>query len=408
MLKNQPQVALVYDKVNTPYGGAEHVLLALNEAFPKSPLYTAVYDAKRAAWAKPYKVVPSFLQKLPGAKSRHQFLAALMPLAFESFDLGGYDIVISVTSGEAKGVLTKPNQLHICYLLTPPRYLYSHQKEYLDSYWFSRLPLLRQISGLLLRYLQWWDQSAALRPDLIIPISNLVRERAEGIYKTTIEKPIYPPVPDIPMSNESLALNSFYLVASRLVPYKKVDIAVSSCKKLNKCLVIVGEGTANKSLIGLAGEAGSVRKQNESLTRFIERAQTENKIILFTNNCTEAELGRLFANARALLMPGTEDFGITAMQAGMMGKPVILTADSGAAELLKEGRHAIFLKEVSQAALENAILRLEKYNWNSESMRNNAEKHSVKNFTTQFSKKVYDLFITYQNPDRKAVYELPR
>ena len=126
----KPKVALVYDRVNTPFGGAENVLLALHQIYPEAPLYTSVYDPKTAPWAKVFSVRPSFLQKIPFAKRFHRLFAVLMPLAFESFDLVEFDIVISITSAEAKGVLTKPNQLHICYLLTPTRYLWSHAKEY--------------------------------------------------------------------------------------------------------------------------------------------------------------------------------------------------------------------------------------------------------------------------------------
>ena len=126
------KVALVYDWVNK-WGGAERVLLSLQKLFPKAPLYTAVYNPKTASWAKKFSVRPSFLQKLPLAKRYHQFYPGLMPFAFESFDFSDFDIVISVTSSFAKGIITGPKTLHLCYCLTPPRYLYGKRKNYLKN-----------------------------------------------------------------------------------------------------------------------------------------------------------------------------------------------------------------------------------------------------------------------------------
>src|SRR5258708_2622600 len=171
MKSTSPKVALVYDRVNTHYGGAENVLLALHQIYPSAPLYTSVYNPQTATWAKVFDVRTSFLQKFPFAKKFHRLYVALMPLAFESFDLSEFDIVISISSAEAKGVLTKPNQLHVCYLLTPTRYLWSHAEEYQKDW------LTGPIRALIFNYLRWWDQSAALRPDIFIPISQLVAER---------------------------------------------------------------------------------------------------------------------------------------------------------------------------------------------------------------------------------------
>src|SRR3989304_9837143 len=141
-----PSVALVYDRVNTPYGGAENVLLALHQAFPTAPLFTALYSPKHAPWAAVFPAVrASFLNRLPFLRTAHRWLAWLMPLAFESLDFSDYDLIISITSAEAKGILTKPDQLHLCYLLTPPRYLYQSKKHSLNSHWLLRLPLIHQL-----------------------------------------------------------------------------------------------------------------------------------------------------------------------------------------------------------------------------------------------------------------------
>src|SRR3990172_2765359 len=169
-LSNQ-KIALVYDRVNK-WGGAERVLLALHEMFPKAPLYTSVYDSKNAPWAQVFpKVVTSFLQKLPFAKSNHEFLAPLMPLAFESFDFSGFDLVISVTSEAAKGIKTRFGTLHVCYCLTPTRYLWSGYDDY-----FKGSPF-KVVTKPIINYLRWWDKRAAKRPDVMIAISSEVQNR---------------------------------------------------------------------------------------------------------------------------------------------------------------------------------------------------------------------------------------
>ncbi|MEA2056669.1 MAG: hypothetical protein U9O78_03095, partial [Patescibacteria group bacterium] len=166
------RTALVYDRVNTRYGGAEQILTAFFELFPQADLYTSVFDQEQAKWVKPHRVKPSFLQKLPLAKSRHRAFLPLMPFAFENLNLSDYDLVISVTSAEAKGVITKPEQLHLCYLLSPPRYLYSHRQRYLQSRLILKIPPFAFVAKKILDYLTWWDQVAIYRPDVVIPLSK--------------------------------------------------------------------------------------------------------------------------------------------------------------------------------------------------------------------------------------------
>lgn len=188
------KVAIVYDRVNK-WGGAERVLLALNEIFPNAPLYTAVYSPKNAPWAKVFpKVIPSFLQKIPLASDRHEHFPYLMPLAFETFDFSEYDLVISVTSEAAKGVITKPGTLHVCYCLTPIRYLWSHYDFYFknppDS--FKRYPLFRLISKPHVWYMRKWDLIASQRPDVYVAISTTVKKRIKKYYDRDSQI-IYPP-----------------------------------------------------------------------------------------------------------------------------------------------------------------------------------------------------------------------
>lgn len=178
------KVAFVYDRVNK-WGGAERVLLALHEIWPEAPLYTTVYDEKKAPWAKVFpKVITSFLQKFPFAKSHHELYPWLTPLAFETFDFTDYDVVISLTSAEAKDIITKPQTLHICYCLTPTRYLWSHYGEYLNNPGFGFLTdsIYKILIPRLSSGLKATDRICAQRPDEYIAVSKTVQKRIKEYY----------------------------------------------------------------------------------------------------------------------------------------------------------------------------------------------------------------------------------
>src|SRR3989344_8905455 len=181
------RVAIVYDRVNK-WGGAERVLLTLHEMFPKAPLYTSIYDKKKASWAKVFpRVIPSELQRFKFLRDKHEYLSSAMPFVFESHNLKKYDLVISVTSEFAKGVITRPETLHVCYLLTPTRYLWSHYEEYFAN------NILRILSLPVVKYLRSYDKQIAQRPDLIIAISGEVKKRIKKYYGRE-SVVIFPPV----------------------------------------------------------------------------------------------------------------------------------------------------------------------------------------------------------------------
>src|SRR3972149_8462687 len=206
------KVALAYDRLNK-WGGAESVLLALHKLFPDAPLYTSVYNPKTASWAEEFDpsapfdkaqgkgsgqgIRTSFLQKFPFASSAHELYASLMPIAFESFSFDQYDLVISVTSEAAKGIITKPKTLHICYCLTPTRYLWSAHDFYFKKppSKFKFIPFFWYLSRPFVKYLRYWDKIAAQRPDEYIAISSEVKNRIEKFYNresTVIFPPLMP------------------------------------------------------------------------------------------------------------------------------------------------------------------------------------------------------------------------
>lgn len=379
-----PSIALVYDRVNTPHGGAENVLLALHQAFPQAPLYTSLYAHQQAVWAQQFsKVHASFLNRFPFFNLFHRWLAWLMPLAFESLDLSGYDIVISITSAEAKGVLTWPDQLHICYLLTPPRYLYHSAQHSLDSNWFLRLPIIHQVAQLALNYLKWWDQAAIFRPDAIIPISQRVAKRASQFYPEVVLQPvIYPPITLPTQATDTQLLNgvpkNYFLVVSRLVSHKHLDTALQTCLQLNKNLVIVGTGP-----------------EKGRLTRLAQRQQTANQILFF-DSVSLAELASLYAHCQAVLMPGEEDFGIVALEANAYGKPVIINTNSGAAELIKPGVDGLHLTDSTVESLKLALQKFEKTSFIASKIRQNPVQYGTHAFVRHFSETVAKAWKTHQ------------
>ena len=223
------RVALVYDRINK-FGGAERLLMALHEIWPEAPLFTSVYDSNGADWAKGWDLKTSFLQSIPFAKKWHEGFGWMMPLAFESFDFSDFDVIISVTSEAAKGIITNPRQLHICYLLTPTRYLWSHANDYL-----SEVPkLLRPLARIVQAKLRIWDYISAQRPDYFIAISEHIRKRCWKYYRRESEV-VYPMLPlvlkrshlSVPQG-KTLSDKEYFLVVSRLVPYKRIDLEIKS------------------------------------------------------------------------------------------------------------------------------------------------------------------------------------
>lgn len=377
------KIALVYDRVNTSYGGAEQILLALKKLYPQAVLYTSVANIKQAKWASNFVIKTSFLQQLPLASKLHRYLATLMPLAFECLDLSAYDIVISITSAEAKGVITRRDQLHFCYLLSPPRYLYHYSEAYLSQNHLLRLPIIHSIAKLLLKYLKKWDQIAIFRPDIIVPIADIVRQRAEKYYpKLTLAHTIYPPVDSSLLkcatkeNQTNQNANSYFLLVSRLVPYKNIAPAILACQKLKHKLVIVGEGPDDKKLRCLA--TGS--------TTFMQKL-------------SNFELAKLYQNCQAVLSPGLDDFGIVAMEANLFGKPIIINQLAGAAELIADGKHGIHLSyqegdqtEIIMNNLIASIQKLEISDFDPKQLSQNGLKYDTNNFASNFDQALQNAY----------------
>ena len=363
------KVALIYDRVNK-WGGAERVLLALHEVFPKADLFTAVYSPSKAKWAKVFpKVVPSFLQKIPFANSNHEFLGTLTPIAFETFDFAGYDLAISVTSEAAKGIITRPGTVHICYCLTPTRYLWSARDYYFDKppAKFRFIPFFKYISRPLVKHLKTWDKMAAQRPDKMIAISTAVKERIKKYYQRDAHV-IFPPVDTNKFTPKGEKKGNCYLVVSRLIPYKRVDLAIAAFNKLGLPLLIVGSGSEEGRLKKLA-------KRN----------------IKFAGEVSDEKLVDYYRRSKALIFPQEEDFGIAAVEALASGTPVIAFKAGGALDIVIPGTTGIFFTRQSVNSLISAVRKFQRLKFNPESLRGSTEAFSKERFKKEFLKTVHNL-----------------
>lgn len=355
-------VALVYDRVNK-WGGAERVLLALHELWPEAPLFTAVYDSTRAQWADVFEVRPSFMQYIPFAKNHHEWFPWLTPMAFESFSFDKYDVVISVTSAEAKYIITKPHTMHICYCLTPTRYLWSGYDVYAQT-----SALLRLLTPTLRR----WDMIGAQRPDHYIAISHRVKERIKNYYGRDVLSVIYPPVDVLP--SQQYAQKDYFLVVSRLVPYKRIDRIIDAFNELKLPLVIIGSGHEERLL----------------------RHRASGTISFVSSHLTDEQLAAYYGSCRAFLSAADEDFGIAAVEAQAAGKPVIAFRESGTAEIVQEGKTGILFGKQSAHSIIDAVQKLQKTTILKKACQENARQFTKERFAKEMKNTVNNIYNDYK------------
>lgn len=367
------RVALVYDRVNK-FGGAERVLLALHELWPDAPLYTAVYDKHSASWADVFEVRPSFLQKIPFAKTHHELFAWATPIAFETFSFDQYDIVISITSAEAKNIITRPSTLHICYCLTPTRYLWSGVDTYI-SHTSIGVPgwLSTAIFKSFHKTLQYWDLNASRRPDAYIAISEHVSSRIKRYYHVDPQAIVYPPVqteyftPGTPKKSNA----EYFLTVARLVGHKRVDITIDACTALGVPLVVVGDGVDMQKL----------KKRSGPLVKFVSVVSDE-------------KLRELYRYCTAFVFSGDEDFGIAAAEAQSCGKPVIAYAQSGLSEIILPGKTGVLFSDQTVDCLKGALNSFHPEWYDSSLCRLNAQRFSTESFIRGMKQTVETVYNT--------------
>ncbi|MFH1598097.1 MAG: glycosyltransferase [Patescibacteria group bacterium] len=347
------KVALLHDHLNQ-IGGAEKVLMAFHELFPSAPVFTLVYDAKKTeGFFSDLDIKTSFIQRLPFGQSRFKWYLPWMPVAVENFDLSEYDLVLSDCSALIKGVVTKSNALHICYCHTPTRYLWSDTHQYTEE--LNQPILVKKILPFYLKKLRMWDRLAAERVDKYIANSQFVKDRIKKYYKRSSDV-INPPV-DTSRFQISDEVGDYYLLVSRLRPYKKVDLAITAFNNLKIPLKIIGTGEEEKKLRKMAGPN-----------------------IEFLGAISDDRIRDYYSKCKAFINPQEEDFGIAAVEAMASGRPVIAFQSGGATESIIEGKTGVFFDEQSWEALADAVLRFKPQDYNPEEIRQHAQKFEVGEF----------------------------
>jgi glycosyltransferase involved in cell wall biosynthesis len=351
------RVAVVHDWLTIP-GGSEQVVVQLLEMFPQAELFTSVFDPEPwPALITERPVHASYLNRIPGATRHYPKLLPLMNGAFRSFDLSGFDLVLSSSHACAKNVRTAPGTLHVCYCHTPMRYAW--EEGFLEGEEVGRLT--RMLLPPLLSRLRRQDRAGAAGPDVFVANSAHVAERIARYYGRTAEI-VHPPIDVGHYLGLERAPRDYYLAFGRVVPYKRVDLAVAACAQLGRPLKVAGAGRALEA----------VRRRAAEGTEFL-------------GNVSAAQRDELLSGARALLFPGEEDFGIVPVEAQAAGTPVIAYGVGGAAESVLDGSTGVLFAEQSVTALAAAIERFEGLRLQEKSSRENAARFGRERFRAELA-----------------------
>ncbi|MBN1202650.1 MAG: glycosyltransferase [Anaerolineae bacterium] len=373
------KLALVHDWLNQ-IGGAEDVLEHLTRLYPGAPVYTSMYapdlmpDAYRA-----WDIRPTWMDRLPGIHRHHQRYLPFYPPAFGRLDLSAYDVVLSNKSGFCHGVRTGPDTTHICYCLAPTRYIWG-LKSYLDreNFGFG----VRAAAWLVARLYRGWDYAAAQRVDHFVAISTEIQQRIRRYYgrESTI---IYPPV-EAARFSPSGTVEDYFLVVSRLIPYKRIDLAVRACTQLDLPLLVAGKGRDRERLEALAGPT-----------------------VQFLGYVPDEDLPDLFARCRAFIFPGLEDFGIAPVQAQAAGRPVIAFKGGGALDTVIPGQTGSFFEEPTVDSLVHALRLFDASGYDPAAIRAHAMQFDSSVFEQQITAAVQQAWETtqtgQQGKDRRTV-----
>src|SRR2546423_652791 len=335
-------------------GGAERVAEAMHDSFRSAPMYTTVaLPQSLPQRLRHADIRTSALQKLPAIdrKFRHYFM--LYPFAVERFDLSQYDLIFSSSSGYAKGVRRRRNAIHVCYCHTPMRWVWRYD-DYVAREKFG------QFSRILLPLMLWplrkWDLRASQQPNYYIANSRLVAQRIKKIYGR--EAHVIPPPIEVNRFHMSNDIEDYYLVLSRLMPYKRIDLAIEACKRMNRRLIVIGDGPDRERL----------EKMGDDRIEFLGR-QPDKIVNYYAARC------------RALLFPGEEDFGMAPLEANASGRPVIAFHGGGAVETIEEGLTGVFFDQANSRSLAEAIEKFESMRFDPFTLRSHAEKFDRSVFT---------------------------
>jgi len=345
----------------TQYGGAERVLEVVHQMYPDAPIYTSIYLPDRLPdYYRTWDIRTTYMQHFPFKHKLNKAYLPFYPRAFEKLDFSEYDTVLSITSAFAHGIITSDDTRHVCYCLTPARFLWNFDgyvaREGMGSFIRSLLPSLIQ-------RLARWDHMASYRVDEFVSISTCVQQRVRNTYDRESEI-IYPPV-RVPYSYEPTSVGDYYLVVSRLIPYKRIDLAVKAFTQLGIPLHIIGNGRDKDAL---KAEAGA----NVSFLGFL----------------SDEEVAEEMRHCRAFIFPGEEDFGITPVEVMGCGRPVVAFKGGGALDTVVEGVTGTFFDEPTPASLAEAVLRIEEMVFDSERIFEHAQRFEESRFCALLRQKL--------------------
>lgn len=355
------KVAIVCDWL-TAIGGAERVVKKLHEMYPEAPIYTSQYNPEKIDWFKNADVRTGWMDKLP--KNMHKFFPVLRSVYFSRLDLSEYDLVISSSGAEAKGVQVRDGATHICYMHAATQYYWSLYDDYIKNPGFGWLnPIARLALKVLVGPMRSTDKKFSSRPHFIIANSNYVKDEIKKYYgrDSTV---IFPPVDTKKFSLTPSKKRHGFVVTSRQMSWKRLDIAVEACRNLNKPLTVIGEGSEHSKLVQLASGSENIR-------------------FLPTQN--DDELRKSLANAEGFIFPSKEPFGIAPVEALASGTPVIAYGEGGALDYIKDKVNGLFFTPQNTKALEDALNKFEQMSFDGATIRQSADRFSNEQFKQQMS-----------------------
>jgi len=370
------KIAIVADWL-TNQGGAENVVWDLLQAFPQADLYTSIYNAEKLPQFAKYKPKTSFINNLPLAQKKHQLYLALMPYAFESFDLSQYDVVISSSFACSKGVITKPETLHLCYCHTPMRYVWGAYLDFINRY---KLPkILKAMAKPLLHKIRIWDFVAAQRVDKFIANSNYIKARIQKFYRAdsiVLNPAIEQPIADI-QSIKGLESKDFYLAIGRLTSHKRFDIIIKAFNQTKQTLVIAGQGDILSDLKKLN------TNPNTHFVGFVSKQQR----------------AWLYSQAKALIFPQVEDLGIVPIEAQSYGCSIIALNKGGILDSIEDGVSGVLFENQTADSLIQAIHKHSQMQFNKQLIKKNASRF----YQSEFQAKIKEI-VTLAYDAHKQIY----
>lgn len=342
-------VALVHDYLNQR-GGAERVFAHIVRAYPGAPVYTALYDPSRTGdLVPPERVRTSFLARLPGANRYFRYLAPLYPRAFESFDFSGYDTIVSSTTAWAKGIIVPRGAVHVCYINTVSRFLFNY-----DSY-VGALGVGKVLKPVIARLVEW-DIRAAQLPTQFVANSRNVAERIKRYYgRDSIV--LHAPV-DLDRFSPGSGGGGYFFIASRLLPYKRIDLAIRAAQLAGVKLLVAGRGPAEESL----------------------RTTAQGTTTTMLGFVSDERVNELLGGARAAILPGEEDYGLVPIEAAACGRPTIAYRAGGALETIAEGETGEFFDDPSAESLARSLKNFDDARYDPQRLREHAQTFAPERF----------------------------